>query len=196
MFIVVGLGNPGQNLEKTRHNIGFRVLDILAKANGLAEFNLSKKYNALASEGFLGQEKIIALKPQTFMNVSGIAVKAAIKNFKLKPENLIVIHDDADLLIGSLKISKNHGPGGHKGVGSIIQELKTQDFARIRIGIAPAQLQDEKKRSGLKNFVLKNFTAEEEKILTKILDKAAEAVKTIIENGADAAMNKYNEKPQ
>jgi PTH1 family peptidyl-tRNA hydrolase len=192
MYIVIGLGNPGQNLEKTRHNIGFRVLDILAKSNGLAGFNLSKKYNALVSEGFLGQEKIIALKPQTFMNVSGIAVKAAIKNFKLKPENLIVIHDDADLLIGSLKISKNHGPGGHKGVGSIIQELKTQDFARIRIGIAPAQPQDEKQEPNLKNFVLKNFTIEEEKMLAATLDKAAEAVKTIIESGTDEAMNRYN----
>jgi PTH1 family peptidyl-tRNA hydrolase len=167
-------------------------LDVLAKANGLAGFTLSKKYNALASEGFLGQEKMIALKPQTFMNASGMAVKAAIKNFKLKPENLIVIHDDADLPIGSLKISKDHGPGGHKGVGSIIQELKTQDFARIRIGIAPAQPQDERPKPDLKNFVLKNFNAEEEKILTAILDKVAEAVKTIIENGADEAMNKYN----
>jgi PTH1 family peptidyl-tRNA hydrolase len=192
MFIIVGLGNPGQNLEKTRHNIGFRALDILAKANGPAGFNLSKKYNALAGEGFLGGEKIIALKPQTFMNASGIAVKAAMKNFKLKPERLIIIHDDADLPAGSLKISKNHGPGGHKGVGSIIQELKTRDFARIRIGIAPIQLQDGKRKTNLKNFVLKNFSAEEEKMLAATLHKAAEAVKTIISEGADEAMNKYN----
>ncbi|MFA5742905.1 MAG: aminoacyl-tRNA hydrolase [Candidatus Paceibacterota bacterium] len=192
MYIVIGLGNPGQNLEKTRHNIGFRALDVLAKKNGLPEFNLSKKYNALASEGFLDQEKMIALKPQTFMNISGTAVKAAMKNFKLKPENLIVAHDDADLPIGSLKISKNHGPGGHKGVGSIIQELKTQDFARIRIGIAPVQPQDGKRKPDLKNFVLKNFSAEEEKILAGTLEKAAEAVKTIIEDGTDEAMNRYN----
>jgi len=192
MFIIAGLGNPGQNLENTRHNIGFRTLDVIAKRNDLAAFSLSKKYQAMAIEGFLGQEKILLLKPQTYMNASGLAVKAAMKNFKIGPQNLIVIHDDADLPLGSIKISKNHGPGGHKGVASIIQEIKSQDFGRIRVGIAPAHPITGGAKQDLKNFVLKNFTKEEEKVLAEAIAKATDAIKTIISEGTDAAMNKYN----
>ena len=192
MYIVIGLGNPGQNLENTRHNVGFRTLDILASRNDLAIFSLSKKYQAMAAEGFLNQEKVLLLKPQTFMNASGLAVKAAMKNFKLGPEKLIVVHDDADLPLGSIKISKNHGPGGHKGVASIIQEIKSRNFSRIRVGIAPVRPPAEGIKTDLKNFVLKNFTKEEEKILAEVLIKAASAIKTIISEGTDAAMNKYN----
>ncbi|MFA5746724.1 MAG: aminoacyl-tRNA hydrolase [Candidatus Paceibacterota bacterium] len=192
MFIIAGLGNPGQNLENTRHNVGFRTLDVLASRNALAVFSSSKKYQSMTVETLLDQEKVLLLKPQTFMNASGLAVKAAMKNFKLGPENLIIVHDDADLPLGSVKISKNHGPGGHKGVASIIQEIKNQNFTRIRVGIAPANPPAEGVKPDLKNFVLKNFTKEEEAVLAKTLIGAADAVKTIMFEGTDAAMNKYN----
>ncbi|MDD4625333.1 MAG: aminoacyl-tRNA hydrolase [Candidatus Pacebacteria bacterium] len=192
MFIVAGLGNPKKTLEKTRHNAGFQALDVFAKKNIFSEFVLAKKYNALVSEGFLGTQKIIALKPQTFMNASGSAVKAIIKNFKLRPQDLIVVHDDADLPTGSLRISQNRGPGGHKGVSSIIQELKSPNFIRIRIGIAPFPLQEKKGKTDLKNFVLKNFTEEEEKKLEAVLKKSAEAIELIIQKGTEEAMNLYN----
>lgn len=192
MFIVAGLGNPAENLKKTRHNIGFRALDFLAEKNNFIDFNFSKKYNALASEGFLSCEKTILLKPQTFMNASGLAIKAAIKSFKLKPKNLIVVHDDADLPTGRLRISKDRGSGGHKGIESIMQEIKSKDFIRIRIGIASLQTQKQRPAPDLKKFVLKNFTEEEEKALAAVIDKAAEAIEAIVKEGTDAAMNKHN----
>lgn len=192
MFIIAGLGNPGPELKKTRHNIGFMALDVLAEANSLPSFNLAKKYQALISEGFLGEEKILLLKPRTFMNASGLSVKAALKNFKLGPESLIVIHDDADLPLGALKISEGHGPGGHKGVGSIIQEIKTKDFTRIRIGIAPVSEILQIRKPDLKDFVLKKFTKDEEETLARTFKEAAEAAAVVINSGADAAMNRFN----
>lgn len=192
MFVIIGLGNPDKNLENTRHNIGFRAADAIAGRNGPMSFSLSNKYRSLSAEGFIGQEKILVLKPQTYMNASGQAAKAALRNFKIKPENLIVVHDDVALPCGSIKISVNHGPGGHKGVASIIQEIKSQNFARIRIGISPLNPPAENAKPDLKNFVLKNFTKEEEAALAEILAKAAKAAETIISAGPDAAMNEYN----
>ena len=144
MTIIVGLGNPGRKFQKTRHNIGFRIIDELAKRK---------------------TKKFIIAKPQTFMNNSGKAVKAVLNFYKIKPENLWVIHDDIDLPLGKFKISKSRGSAGHKGVESIIRELKTKDFNRLRIGICPQT----GKPKAVENFVLQKFTKEEEKILKEFI---------------------------
>ncbi len=129
MYIIVGLGNPGKKFEHTRHNAGFEVLDFFAKQNEFPEFELSKKYESLIS----GKDDIILVKPQTFMNESGRAVKEILKN-KNEP-TLVVVHDDIDMDLGKVKMVRDSGSGGHKGVESIIQALETKDFARFKIGV-------------------------------------------------------------
>ncbi|OGZ21766.1 MAG: hypothetical protein A3D46_00675 [Candidatus Nealsonbacteria bacterium RIFCSPHIGHO2_02_FULL_43_13] len=153
MILITGLGNPGKEYEKTRHNVGFRVIDELAK----------EKPN-----------DIVLLKPQTFMNNSGEAVSKAVNFYKIKPADLWVIHDDIDLLLGELKISKNRGSAGHKGVDSIIKKLGTRDFNRVRIGICPA----EGKPEAVEKFVLQNFTKTEEKIIQEIIPKIIDLLKS------------------
>lgn len=144
MTIIVGLGNPGKKFEKTRHNVGFRVIDELSKQK---------------MRGF------IIAKPQTFMNNSGKAVKALVNFYKTKPEDLWIIHDDLDLPIGKIKVAKGRGSAGHKGVESIIKELKTKDFNRLRIGTCPQT----GKPKHVEEFVLQNFTKQEEKILKEVI---------------------------
>ena len=137
MFLIVGLGNPGEKYEKTWHNAGFLAIDVFLGKNSFPEFKLSKKFKAELSEGFLDKDKIILAKPQTFMNNSGQSVKLLIRNWKIKPDNLLVIHDDIDLPLGKIRVAKGRGSAGHKGVESIIKELKTKDFIRFRVGICP-----------------------------------------------------------
>ncbi len=151
MIIIVGLGNPGKKYEKTRHNIGFRVIDELAK----------KK-----------TRNFIIAKPQTFMNNSGKAVKGLVNFYKIKPENLWIIHDDIDLPMGKIRIAKSRGSAGHKGVESIIKELKTKDFNRLRIGIQPKT----GKPKAVDKFVLQNFTKEEEKIIKGVVEETIQAI--------------------
>ena len=144
MFLIVGLGNPGEEYKHTRHNVGFMALDALKK---------------------LELPNTIFAKPQVFMNNSGKAVKSLTKNYKLQTKNLVVVHDDIDLPLGVFKISRNRGSAGHKGVQSIIDELKTKDFNRIRIGICPQA----GKPKQVDKFVLQNFTKGEEKILKEVI---------------------------
>ena len=152
MILVVGLGNPGKKYEKTRHNVGFMVIDELKKKELTNNIKL--------------------LKPETFMNSSGIAVSNLMNFYKIKPENLWVIHDDIDILIGKIRISKNRGAGGHKGIQSIIKEIGTKDFQRIRIGICP--LKD--KPEYLEKFVLQKFFKSEEKILNEVIEKVTKSI--------------------
>jgi len=173
MILIIGLGNPGQKYIKTRHNIGFRIIDKFAKENNFPEFKLVKKFNSLISENILNDKKIILAKPQTFMNNSGKAVKSLINFYK--PTKFIIIHDDIDLPLKEIKTVKNRGSAGHKGVESIIKELGSKDFTRIRIGIRPT----EKKPQNTERFVIQRFTSEEEKTIKEITKKALE----IIENG-------------
>jgi peptidyl-tRNA hydrolase, PTH1 family len=154
---IVGLGNPGLKYKKTRHNIGFIVIDELEK-------NISDK-------------DIILLKPDTFMNNSGKAVKKIFKNLPLNSQDLIIVHDDIDLPFGTIKVSKNSSSAGHKGVQSIIDEIGTKDFIRIRIGIKPTHKTDTEK------FVLKKFTRQEKKQLKKIVKKAIEKIQEEIISG-------------
>jgi PTH1 family peptidyl-tRNA hydrolase len=162
MILIVGLGNPGRQFEKTRHNLGFRVLDYLQKKWSFPSFVLKKNLFSLISRGKFLEKEIILAKPQTFMNSSGKAVKKIKTRFKLKTENIIVIHDEMDLPLGKTKLSFGKGSAGHKGVLSIIEALKTKDFFRYRIGIG------KKKKE---NFVLEKFSKEEEKILKETIKK-------------------------
>lgn len=150
MILIIGLGNPGKKYQNTRHNIGARVVDKLPKRSGS-----------------------IVVKPQTFMNQSGKAVKALIKFNKTNPENLWIIHDDIDLPLGKIRISKGRGSGGHKGVQSIINELGTKDFWRLRIGVSPKS----GKPQNVEKFVLQNFTKSEEKIIKEVIEKVAQEIK-------------------
>lgn len=155
MKIIAGLGNPGKKYQETRHNIGFWAVDYIARENNFPDFKLSKKFEALISE----KEKVILSRPQTFMNNSGRSIKALLKYYKTDPSSLTVIHDDIDLKIGEVKIVQQRGSAGHKGVESIIENLKTKDFARIRIGIQPK----EGKPQNTESFVLQKFSKEEQK---------------------------------
>jgi len=190
MILIVGLGNPGQKFQKTRHNVGFRVLDLFQKENNFPDFSLSKKFNSLISKEVLEQKKIILAKPQTFMNDSGKAVKRLISNIQYPVSNLWVVHDDIDLSLGEIKIVKNRGSAGHKGVQSIINEIGTKNFVRFRIGIANQRTENKEQKT--EEFVLKNFTKEEEKIVNEIIKKTAEAIKLAIIESTDRAMEKYN----
>ena len=188
MFLIVGLGNPGEKYEKTRHNIGFRVLNEFARENNFPDFKFEKKINAEISEGeFIGQ-KIILAKPQAFMNLSGDVVRDFFIYFKLPVENLFIIHDEIDIPLGKIKISKESGAAGHKGVGSIIEKLKTNDFVRFRIGIQPQK----GKPKNVEDFVLQKFNKEEERNINEVIKKSAEAVETILKDGLERTMNKYN----
>lgn len=167
MILIVGLGNPGKKYQKTRHNLGFQVVDEL---------------------GFLKDKKIILTKPKTFMNLSGKAVKSLIAKYKVPPLNLWVIHDDIDLPLGKIRISKGRGAAGHKGVESIIKELKTKNFVRLRIGIQPKT----GKPRNPEKFVLQKFTKGEERIIKEVIKKSVEAIEMVLKEDLEKAMSKFN----
>jgi PTH1 family peptidyl-tRNA hydrolase len=168
MILIVGLGNPGRKYTKTRHNIGSRIIDALKKE--------------------ISDEKVILFKPDTFMNNSGKAVREEINYYKIPVENLIVIHDDIDLSFGIIRVSKNVSSAGHKGVQSIIDELGTQDFTRVRIGIKPkekpaasfASRRARQNENLLAGFVLEKFPKQEEKQLKEIIKKAVSELKQLL----------------
>lgn len=188
MILIVGLGNPGIKYERTRHNIGFRVLDKFQKENDFPDFKFSKKSNSLISKKNTGKEKIILSKSETFMNSSGQTVKKLTTYYSIPTINLITVHDDIDLLLGKMRISKNKGSAGHKGVESIIKELGSKNFARLRIGIGNQKLEVKNRWK----FVLKNFTKKEEKIVEKIIKENCSALKMILSKGLEKAMNEFN----
>lgn len=184
-FLIVGLGNPGKEYQKNRHNIGFMAIDEIAKALGFE--NRKVKSKAIVMEGRYSNRKIILAKPQTFMNLSGNAVAALSKFYKVAPEYIIVIHDDLDLPSLTIRIRPGGGAGGQKGVASIIQNLGTQQFKRIRVGIGrpPGRMDPAA-------YVLKNFSKQEEAELPFLVTKIKDAVIDIMDLGIDNAMNKYN----
>ncbi len=185
MFIIAGLGNPGRAYEKTRHNVGFCVVDKLAAAYGISV--TEEKYHALAGNGYIEGNRVLLLKPQTYMNESGLSVREAVDFYKADPaSDLIVIVDDIDLPLGQLRIRRQGSAGGHKGLKSIISRLGTQQFARMRIGIgAKPPLMD------LADHVLSHFPDEEWKIMDGSFSLAAEAVVHMMDD-VDMAMNRYN----
>lgn len=184
MYVIAGLGNPGKQYEKTRHNMGFLVIDSLAEKCGI---NVNKlKHRALTGTGRIGGEKVLLVKPQTYMNLSGESLREIVNYYDVDVHNLIVIYDDLDLEIGSLRIRKKGSAGSHNGMKSVIYQLMSDDFPRIRIGIGSVDSRD------WKDFVTGRISSEEENELRKTVDKAADAVISIIEEGIDKAMNKFN----
>ncbi len=185
MKLIAGLGNPGLKYSETRHNAGFMVVDRLADRHGIKINKI--KWKSLYGEGRIGGEKVILLKPQTFMNNSGLALSEATKFYKLQPKDIIVIYDDVDIPFGTLRIKPSGSSGSHNGMKSIIYHLYTDEFPRVRVSIG-------KKPSymDLADYVLSTFDAAERPVLEREVLAAADALETMIEVGVDAAMNEYN----
>jgi len=187
VYLVIGLGNPGKRYEPTRHNIGFMVLEKLAAQ---LEIELKQKsFNALWGKGVLAGKKILLAKPQTFMNLSGTAVRQLQSFFKTDISNLIVIHDDLDLPFGSVRLKAGGGTAGHKGLASIETNLGTSGFIRVRLGIGkPVD------KSRIEGYVLEPFRKEEQVVLPEVIVRAADASAEIVLNGLQKAISKYQTK--
>ena len=185
MYLLVGLGNPGDKYRETRHNIGFLFLDHLADRLGLSITD--SKWQALYSKGVLWGETVLLAKPQTYMNASGRAVAAMANFFKIPARNIIVVHDDLDLPVGRLKIVINRGAGGHNGIKSVIEALGTKEFCRIRAGIGRPE-----PPISVSHYVLSPFTPQEEQALGEELQAMEYATRLIIEEGITAAMTQLN----
>ncbi len=186
MYIVAGLGNPGTKYEHTRHNTGFEVIDILADKWGIDM--TSSKYNALCGTGIIEGEKVLLMKPMTFMNLSGESVSDAIFFYKADPsQKLVVIYDDIDLPVGKLRIRPEGSAGGHNGMKDIIARVGTDSFTRIRVGVG-ARPDD----WDLADWVLSRFSAEDETLMKDARAKAAEAVACILSRGTVLAMSEFN----
>ncbi|XLQ19769.1 MAG: aminoacyl-tRNA hydrolase [Candidatus Moraniibacteriota bacterium] len=161
MKLIIGLGNPGSEYEKTRHNAGFILVDVLQSNHEFSTFTLDKKFNAQTSEGFIDTEKYILVKPQTFMNRSGESVRAIIDFYKIDPEDITVAADDLDIEIGNYKITRDSRAAGHNGIQNIIDNIGTQDFTRIKLGVEVSGGRKERGEISGHNFVLQNFSSDE-----------------------------------
>lgn len=190
MYIIAGLGNPSREYAHTRHNVGFDALDILADKNNISIDTV--KFKALIGKGMIGGEKVILVKPQTYMNLSGESLREVIDYFKIDPaEGLIVIYDDIYLDPGNIRIRKNGSAGGHNGMKSIIGCLGTQDFARVRIGVG-----EKPKGYDLADYVLSHFSPDEREDMQDGMIKAVNAVEMMLAGDVDGAMTEYNRKKQ
>ena len=185
MYIIAGLGNPTREYEKTRHNVGFEVIDVLADMLGTTVEE--KKFKGLYGRGIIGGEKVLLLKPQTFMNLSGESVKAAADFYKVDHEHIIIIYDDISLDVGQLRIRKKGSAGGHNGIKNIIAHLGTQEFPRIKVGVG-----DKPKKMDLADYVLSRFSKEDRAAMEDAFKEAAKAVEVMITEGMDIAMNQFN----
>ncbi|MCI8597367.1 MAG: aminoacyl-tRNA hydrolase [Lachnospiraceae bacterium] len=188
MYVITGLGNPTKKYEHTRHNIGFDVIQYLAD-----QYNISintKNFKGLCGTGFIEGQKVLLLKPQTFMNLSGNSVREAVDFYKLNPANeLIVIYDDIALEPGYLRVRKKGSAGGHNGMKDIIAHLGTQEFLRIRVGVG-----EKPQEYDLADYVLGHFSKEDRNKVEEAIKCAADAVKLMVQDQTDAAMNLYNKK--
>lgn len=185
-YLIVGLGNPDEKYKNTRHNTGFMFLDFLAQKLNI-EFN-KNKFKSLVATGVINDKKVLLIKPQTYMNLSGEAVKLAADFYKIKPENIIVIFDDISLEIGKLRIRPKGSAGGHNGIKNIIEQLGDDKFPRIKIGIGDRN----NKEMDLKDYVLSNFSNEEMQKINSAIGKASLAIELIIDKKIEKAMNLYN----
>jgi len=195
MLLIVGLGNPGKEYEETRHNVGRIILDVIAKANDFGEWKDDIKLKSKRVKGEVSGEKFDFLTPDTFMNNSGVAVSKLIDD-KKKLKNLVVIYDDMDLPMGSLKISFNRSSGGHNGLESIIKKVKSQEFVRIRVGVSPhtptGKMKKPKGEEAVLKFLLGKFKEDELKEIKKLSKKISEILVTLASDGKDKAMSIYN----
>ena len=186
MYIIAGLGNPGGKYEKTKHNMGFQVIDLLADKYHI-EMN-QKKHKAICGTGIIEGVKVLLLKPQTFMNLSGESIRDAVDFYKIDPETeLIVIYDDIDLPPGHLRIRKKGSAGGHNGIKNIIQHLGTQVFPRIRVGVG-----EKPEGWDLADYVLSGFSKEDEVLVKESWERAVEAAAVMLTDGPEKAMNDFN----
>ena len=187
MYVIAGLGNPGSKYEKTRHNVGFQVIDRLASKYHI-DMN-TKKHKAICGTGVIEGVKVLLVKPQTFMNLSGESIREAVDYYKIAPEDIIVIYDDISLEPGQLRIRLKGSAGGHNGIKNIIAHLGTQEFPRIKVGVGAKP-----PKMDLADYVLSRFGAEEQKIMDEAFGEAAEAAVMMMTTGAERAMNHYNAK--
>lgn len=186
MYIIAGLGNPGRQYEMTRHNIGFHTIDYIADQLHVKINKL--KFKALYGETNIAGEKVLLVKPQTYMNLSGDSIGDFAEFYKLPPENIIIINDDVSLEAGRIRVRAKGSAGGHNGLKSIIYRLQSDEFPRVKIGVGAPEHED----YDLKDYVLGRFTREEIPILEKSIINAAGAVEEIIKNGPESAMNRFN----
>lgn len=186
MYLFVGLGNPGKDYEGTRHSIGREILMAAQKKFGLPAFEQNAKCQALITDGKVGKERVVFLLPQTFVNKSGNTVGPALRAYKIKPKNFVLIHDDVDILLGGTKLSFGRSSGGHKGVESVMRAAKTKNFWRMRIGV------QKKRRVPGEDLVLQKFRGDEPATVKKVIKKSLAAIETIAASGPERAMNEYN----
>lgn len=187
MYLIVGLGNPESDYSKTRHNMGFNVINKIANKYTI-DVNKSK-FKALFGSGIIEGEKVVLLKPQTFMNLSGESVIEAMNFYKITPDELIVIYDDFDTESGAIRIRKTGSAGSHNGMKSVINSINTENFCRIRVGIGKPQ-----NKTDMITYVIGHVPEEEMKVLDEGTSIAQDAVIEIIKNGAEMAMNKFNKR--
>lgn len=193
-YTILGLGNPGEEYENTRHNVGAIILDAFAKKMDASEWKKDGVRNALVAKCEVGKEKALLIKPETFMNKSGMSVKD-LAGSKKKLEQMIVIHDDLDLPLGSMKIVFDRGSGGHKGVESIVRAVKSTAFVRVRVGICPTTLSGKLKKPDHKkilDFIVGEMKASETAELKKVTRRACEALEVLITDSRQKAMTDYN----
>ena len=184
-YVIAGLGNPGKEYENTRHNMGYKAIDVLSSDENIDVRR--SKFHSVIGQGRIAGKKVVLVKPETYMNRSGIAVREAAMYFNVAPENLIVIYDDIDLPSGSIRIRKSGGAGTHNGMKSVIEQLGTKDFIRIRIGVGAAEAGED-----LVDRVIGEVPAAERELLQNAAAEAAAAVKDMIAIGVDNAMNRHN----
>ncbi|NWF76580.1 MAG: aminoacyl-tRNA hydrolase [Nitrospirae bacterium] len=183
MWIIAGLGNPGRKYHRTRHNVGFLVADELSSRY---KIDLRKKEDYKIGRGSINKEDVILIEPLLFMNMSGKVIEYIIKKFDIQPEKTIIIHDDIDMQTGKIRIRKTGSSGGHKGVESIIQSIRSKDFIRIKIGVGREQ------GVPVEEYVLSKFNKQEMCFIKEAIQKAADAVVVIISEGVNKAMNRFN----
>ena len=184
-FLLIGLGNPGREYKDTRHNFGFILIDRIAVRLNARGMKVQSK--AIVTDAMYQDRKLILAKPQTYMNLSGQSVQGLVHFYKVPLTNLMVLSDDLDIPFGTIRIRAAGGPGGQRGLSSVIESLGTKDFPRLRLGIGrpPGRMDPA-------NFILQNFSRDEMKSISEILDTAADAVLEFVKNGLNAAMNKFN----
>ncbi len=185
MYLIVGLGNPEADYARTRHNMGVDVVNEIADKYKIAISR--EKFNGLYGSGEIEGEKVILLKPQTFMNLSGDSVVEFVNFYKININNVIIVYDDIDTIPGKIRIRKKGGPGTHNGMKSVVYRLNSEDFPRVRVGIGMPEYKND-----LINYVIGNISDEDYETLKIGIEKASEAVTSIIKDGIDNAMNKYN----
>jgi len=183
MYLIVGLGNPGTQYRGTRHNVGFDILDLISIKYKIVVNRI--KFKGIYGEGSIGGEKVILLKPSTFMNLSGESVREAASFYKISGDNIIILHDDISLEIGSMRIRSKGSAGGHNGLKSIILNLSSDEFVRFKIGVGEP-------KGELVSYVLGKFSKNERILIDDVSNSTVEAVELVIKQGIAVAMNKFN----